>query len=102
MYEPENGWLNTRLEWKIGSVRTLGEVSPAYLAKLGRVLKVPPRLQKQTVSHMIKAIQQQLPVTYEEVEATPCPAGINKEGELRLLRQIQHGVVADMAARLAV
>ncbi|WP_417583213.1 HipA domain-containing protein [Nitrincola sp.] len=102
VYEPENGWLNTRLEWKIGSVRTLGEVSPAYLAELGRVLKVPPRLQKQTVSHMIKAVQQQLPVIYEEVEATPCPAGVSREGELRLLQQIRHGVVADMAARLAV
>lgn len=102
VYEPDNGWLNARLEWKIGSAKRLGEVNPAYLAELGRVLKVPPRLQKQTVSRMIKTIEQQLPVIYEEIQATLYPAGISKEGELRLLQQIHYGVIADMAARLAV
>lgn len=102
VYEPDNGWLNARLEWKIGSVRTLGEVNPAYLAELGSVLKVPPRLQKQTVSRMIKTIEQQLPVIYEEIQATSYPGGVSKEGELRLLRQIHYGVITDMAARLAV
>jgi serine/threonine-protein kinase HipA len=100
VYEPDNGWLNARLEWKLGSVRTLGEVSSAYLAELGRILKVPPRLQTQTVNRMVKAIEQRFPVIYEEIRAIPYPAGVSKEGELRLLRQIQHGVIADMATRL--
>jgi serine/threonine-protein kinase HipA len=100
VYEPDNGWLKARLEWKIGSVRTLGEVSSAYLAELGRILKVPLRLQTQTVSRMVKAIEQRFPVIYEEIRAIPYPAGVSKEGELRLLRQIQHGVIADMATRL--
>ena len=92
--------MKARLEWKIGLVKTLGEVSPAYLTELGRILKVPPRLQTQTVSRMVKAIEQRFPVIYEEIRATPYPTGVSKEGELRLLRQIQHGVIADMAARL--
>ncbi|MBR9828000.1 MAG: type II toxin-antitoxin system HipA family toxin [Oceanospirillales bacterium] len=102
VYEPDNGWLNARLEWKISSVRTLGEVSPAYLAELGRILKVPPRLQAQTVNRMVKTVAQQLPLIYGELQTTPYPTGVSKDGELRLLRQIQHGVIADMAARLAV
>ncbi len=100
VYEPDNGWLNAKLEWKIGSVKTLGEVNPDYLEELGRVLKVPPRLQKQTVSRMIKAIQQQFPVIYEEVQATSYPAEVSKEGELRLIRQLHYGVIADMSSRL--
>jgi len=100
VYEPDNSWLNARLEWKIGSIRTLGEVNLAYLEELGRILKVPPRLQKQTVIRMIKATKQQFPMIYEEVQASYYPTGVTKEGELRLLRQIYHGVIADMAARL--
>jgi hypothetical protein len=49
---------------------------------------------------MVKAIEQRFPVIYEEIRAIPYPAGVSKEGELRLLRQIQHGVIADMATRL--
>lgn len=100
VYEPDNGWLNARLEWKIGSVKTLREVTPDYLEELGHILKIPPRLQKQRVRQMVESIEQYFPKILDRIQTTPCPSGVSREGELHLLRQIRYGVIADMAARL--
>lgn len=96
VYEKDNRWLDAPLSWAFGDYRTLGSVDAGYLQALAEPLKISARMIKATVSKlcvdMAQAADQLLQLQQRQVYD-----GVTKEGELRLLRQIQFGVLRDMS-----
>jgi len=95
VYQPELDWLNDQLSWPVGTAKCLGEVSREQVLALGAELGVPFRLGKAVIDSLVDQADRRAAEVIAEFEAIQDAHGW-RQGEVRLLRQIRHGVIQDM------
>ncbi|GGO76763.1 hypothetical protein GCM10011348_04740 [Marinobacterium nitratireducens] len=99
LYEQPGKWGDARLIWAVGSATRLGDVRLADVLALADALKLSLSYAKRTVNYMIKQSGDVTGTLLECLEKENLP-GAGRQGELRHLRQFQHGVLKDIVRQL--
>ncbi|MDX5372482.1 MAG: HipA domain-containing protein [Pseudomonadaceae bacterium] len=94
VYARDNGWRGAELSWPMGDARRFSELRRADVLAFGAVLGLPPSVSLRQLEALLAALPEAADRLLQEAEKL-CDAG-----ELRLLRQIRHGVLADMLLQL--
>ncbi|MFF7710002.1 HipA domain-containing protein [Pseudomonas sp. NPDC007930] len=95
VYAPGNGWLETELVWKTATMRRHHDVRRAPVLEMAIALGVPPTAAAREIDRQCLLV----PRAAAELYTAQAPTLL--AGEARLLRQVVHGVIRDMATRLA-
>lgn len=96
VYARDNGWGNAELSWPMGQARRFGELRRADVLAFGEVLGLPGKVSERLLDVLLAA----LPPAADRQLQLALELGLGA-GELRLLRQIRHGVLADMLQQLS-
>lgn len=95
VYARDNAWGHAEMSWPMGAARRFAELTRADVLSFGEVLGLPARV----TSRLLDGLLQVLPGIAERLLEQTLEQGLSA-GELRLLRQIRHGVMADMLQQL--
>lgn len=95
VYARDHGWMDMELSWPLGSARSFSELSREMLLGMGEVIGVPASVGAGLLDYQLKYIDR---LADELIESS---TRVLTAGELRLLRQVRHGVLRDIAAKLA-
>lgn len=95
VYSPANDWLGSDLVWKLGAMRCHADVTRASVLEMAAALGVPTSLATRELDKLCATVPAGAAHWYttymQQLSA----------GEARLVRQIIHGVMKDMLARLS-
>ncbi|UUY07391.1 HipA domain-containing protein [Pseudomonas sp. J452] len=95
VYARDNAWGAAELSWPMGQARRFAELRRADVLAFGEVLGLPAKIGQRLLDTLLAA----LPAAAEQQLQQALELRLSA-GELRLLRQIRHGVLADMLAQL--
>lgn len=95
VYARDNNWGGAELSWPMGEARRFADLQRADVLAFGAVLGLPGSVSTRLLDSLLKA----LPVAADQLLQQALSLGLSA-GELRLLRQIRHGVLADMLQQL--
>lgn len=94
VYARDHGWGGAELSWPMGDARRFAELRRSDVLAFGEVLGLPASVTLRLLETLLAALPDAADRLLREAERL-CEAG-----ELRLLRQIRHGVLADMLLQL--
>ncbi|MBC9250747.1 hypothetical protein A9179_10710 [Pseudomonas alcaligenes] len=95
VYARDNAWGTAELSWPMGQARRFAELTRADVLAFGAVLGLPGSVAGRLLDGLLKNLPGAADQLLEQALAQNLTAG-----ELRLLRQIRHGVLADMLLQL--
>lgn len=95
VYARDHGWMDMELSWPLGSARRFSDLSREVLLGMGEAIGVPASVGAGLLDYQLKYIDR---LADELIESS---VRVLAAGELRLLRQVRHGVLQDVAAKLA-
>ncbi len=97
IYSRDNGWGQAEMSWPMGGAGRFAELRRADVLAFGEVLGLPVRVGERLLDALLAPLEQAAEAQLEAAAALRPGAG-----PLRLLRQIRHGVLADMLNQLRV
>lgn len=95
VYTRDNGWGSAALSWRMGDARRFAELRRADVLAFGEVLGLPASV----TTRQLDSLRSKLPEAADQLLDVALQQGLSA-GEMRLLRQIRHGVMADMLLQL--
>ncbi|HSC82071.1 MAG TPA: HipA domain-containing protein [Pseudomonas sp.] len=95
VYTRDNAWGHAELSWPMGNARRFAELTRADVLAFGAVLGLPASVATRLLNVLLAALPDAAERLLEQALNSNFGAG-----ELRLLRQIRHGVLADMLQQL--
>lgn len=96
VYARDNAWGSAELSWPMGEARRFEELRRTDVLAFGEVLGLPNSVGNRLLDGLLSA----LPAAADRQLDKALAQGLNV-GEMRLLRQIRHGVLADMQQQLS-
>lgn len=95
VYARDNAWGTAELSWPMGKARRFAELTRADVLAFGAVLGLPASVTTRQLDGLVGRLPEAADLLLERALQQGLSAG-----ELRLLRQIRHGVLADMLRQL--
>lgn len=95
IYARDNGWGTAELSWPMGEARRFAELTRTDVLAFGAVLGLPASV----ATRQLDGLLSKLPGAADQLLEQALQHGLSA-GEMRLLRQIRHGVLADMLRQL--
>ncbi|MBB2496008.1 HipA domain-containing protein [Aquipseudomonas ullengensis] len=95
VYARDNAWGHAELSWPMGNARRFAELTRADVLAFGAVLGLPGSVSTRLLDTLLAA----LPGAADRLLEQALQNGLSA-GELRLLRQVRHGVLTDMLQQL--
>ena len=95
VYDRDNAWGSAELSWPMGKARRFAELTRVDVLAFGAALGLPVSV----TTRQLDSLLGRLPEAADQLLDVALQQGLSA-GELRLLRQIRHGVLADMLLQL--
>lgn len=99
LYEQAGKWGDSHLIWPVGEAKRVADVRLVDVLALADALKLSQAYAKRVVKYMTKQSGEVTGQLLDRLEKDGVP-GAGRQGELRHLRQFQHGVLKDMVRQL--
>ncbi|WP_281271273.1 HipA domain-containing protein [Pseudomonas luteola] len=90
VYAAGNNWLDCELSWPLNELRLFRDMSRGAVRQMAQAIGIPKRMCDSILNEMLSGIGCAADDLLKEAE------GQATSGELRLLRKIRHGPIADM------